>query len=245
MPSKAEIIRCKPASELARRGAEFFFQAAEDHVRQKGYFSVALSGGSTPRPMYGVMADQAIGKPTPWPQTHIFWVDERMVPGHSPDSNFGTTKKDLIDHIPVSDNNVHPMPTTDDVERQAVIYEAELRSFFKAHRLSEPVFDLIILGIGEDGHIASLFPGHPALFETRRWVVPVKGGQPDVHRLTLTLPVINQAKHIIFLISGSSKAGVVKEVFENPGAGLPAQKVASKDGRILWLMDQAAGAGLS
>lgn len=233
------IIKNHPA-DLARAGAEIFSRAAKTAAAQKGRFTVALSGGTTPRPMHRLLAKDPYRSEIPWQHTHIFWVDERMVSADHPDSNFGLACKDLLDHVPLPAANISPMPTEIAPDQGALQYERQLRNFFKPSPDRYPVFDLISLGLGGDGHIASLFPGHPAVETDDAWVVSVKGGNPDLARLTLTFPVLNSAAHLFFLVSGKEKAAVVKTLFEEPSAGLPAQNIRPFNQNMTWLLDRAA-----
>ena len=233
------IIKDHP-EELARAGAEIFCKAAKIAVAQKGRFTVALSGGTTPRLMHRLLAMDPFRSEIPWHRTHIFWVDERMVPADHPDSNFGLARKDLLDHAPLPAANIYAMPTETEPDQGAVQYQQQLRDFFKPSPGRYPVFDLISLGLGSDGHVASLFPGYPAAETGNAWVISVKGGNPDLARLTLTFPVLNSAAHLFFLVSGKGKAAVIKTLFEEPSAGLPAQNIRPFSRNLAWLLDSAA-----
>jgi 6-phosphogluconolactonase len=241
MPGEERVIVERDAEHLARRGADLFSRAARESTDQQGRFAVALSGGSTPRPMYRLLAREPYLSDIPWHSTHLFWVDERVVPFDHPDSNFGAAKKDFLDHVPIPPDQLHPMPAWARPEEGAALYRTELKSFFERFGGGDyPVFDLIYLGVGKDGHTASLFPGQASLEESRAWVLSVKGGDPDVFRLTLTLPVLNRSKRIIFLVSGEEKASILRSLFEERGSPLPARKVSPLDGRVTWLLDRAA-----
>lgn len=235
-----KIIINNSPEELARAGAEIFCRSAEIAVAQKGRFTVALSGGTTPRPMHRLLAGDPYRSVIPWRHTHIFWVDERMVPADHPDSNFGIARKDLLDHVPLSAANVHPMPTEFEPDQGAIQYGLQLRAFFKPPPGRHPVFDLISLGLGSDGHVASLFPGQPTAETGGNWVISVKGGNPDLARLTLTFPVLNSAAQLFFLVSGKEKAAAVKAVLDGPSAGLPAQHIRPFSRNLTWLLDRAA-----
>lgn len=240
-----KIIIKDPLEELARAGAEIFSRAAKTAVAQKGRFAVALSGGSTPRPMHRILATEPFRSETPWRRTHIFWVDERRVPADHPDSNFGLARKDLLDHVPLPAANIYPMPTEIAPDQGAVQYERQLRDFFKPSPGRYPVFDLISLGLGSDGHTASLFPGHPAAENGNAWVISVKGGNPDIVRLTLTFPVLNSATQLFFLVSGKDKAAIIKTLFREPSAVLPAQNIQPFSRNLTWLLDRAAASLLT
>jgi len=226
-------------------GADIFKMASHDCVKQKGHFVVAVSGGSTPRPMHRLLTEEPYYSEIPWDKTDIFWVDERCVPENDPASNFGAAKIDLINKIPIPADQIHPMPGDLSPEKGALTYEREMKDYFQLTEGEYPVFDLIYLGLGNDGHTASLFPGHQALDETKRLVVTVKGGDPHVSRLTLTFPVINHAKQIVFMVSGKGKSPVLKTIFENSKDLLPAQRVRPCQGKMTWLLDKEAASMLS
>jgi len=241
IPLNKIIIKDHP-EELARAGAEIFCSAAKTAVAQKGRFTVALSGGTTPRPMHRLLAGAPYQSEVPWHRTHIFWVDERMVPADHSDSNFGLARKDLLDHVPLPAANLYPMPAETAPGQGARQYQHQLRDFFKPSPGRYPVFDLISLGIGSDGHVASLFPGQSAAQTGDAWVVSVKGGNPDLARLSLTFPVLNSAAQLFFLVSGKAKAAVIQTVFAEPSAGLPAQNIRPFSRNLTWLLDRAAAA---
>ena len=240
MPHQDEIIIESDAIQLANKGAAIFCQCAKDSIDRNGCFSVAVSGGSTPRAMHRLLGQEPYLFEINWQRTDIFWVDERLVPLEDPASNFGAAKTDWLAKIPIPANQVHPMPGQRQPEVGASEYQLELEKYFHDRQPKFPIFDLIFLGIGTDGHTASLFPGDTAAQTTDKWVLGVKGGDPDVFRLTLTLPVLNQARSICFMISGNSKAAVMNTVFKNPDVQLPAQLVRPLNGKLLWLLDQAA-----
>ena len=174
----------------------------------RGRFAVALSGGSTPKRMFEQLAKMVMD----WKHIHLFWVDERCVPPDHPDSNYGMTAEALLNHIEIPGENIHRIHGEQPPEPAALIYEKELRHFFGEQL---PVFDLILLGLGSDGHTASLFPGSPALQEKKRWAVEVKHDAPPpplVDRVTLTIPVLKEAREVIFLVSGNRK---VRDSFKN------------------------------
>jgi len=227
-------------SDLARRGAEIFTRTAKDSVAMQGFFSVAISGGSTPRRMHKMLVKHPYLAGIPWEKTHVFWADERMVPFSHPDSNYGTAKRDFLEKTPIPPAQIHPMPAWSSPETAATLYQKELERFFQLEKDKVPIFDLIFLGIGIDGHTASLFPGAKISDDRGPWLASVKGGNPNVNRLTMTYPIINQSRHVIFLVSGKEKAEVVKAIFEDKKAGLPAQRVQPKNGELSWLLDREA-----
>ena len=240
--NRVEKIITADAEQLAAKGAEIIRETAKEAVARQGYFAVALSGGSTPRAMHRLLARSPCLIDIPWQQTHVFMVDERMVDFEHPDSNFGMAQKDFLDQIPLPQKQIHPMPAMARPEAAAVLYQTELETFFRASGLTEPVFDLIILGIGQDGHIASLFPGQPIIEDPNRWVLSVKGGQPDVGRLTLNYHVLNSTKHILFIASGNRKAAIVQALLAGRQFNLPAEKIRPLNGKVTWLLDQEAAA---
>ncbi|HXO38024.1 MAG TPA: 6-phosphogluconolactonase [Candidatus Acidoferrum sp.] len=224
---------------LARAAAQEFHSVAETAVRERGRFSVALSGGNTPRTVYSLMASEH--KQLPWDKIHIFFGDERLVPPDDPESNFRMANESLLSKVPIPQSNVHRIRTELGPEAAAMQYDQELREFFHLMDHDWPRFDLIFLGLGDDGHTASLFPGSKALTNessrvTANWVEKFQ-----TFRITLTLPVLNHAAEVVFLVSGASKAQILSEVL-GPGARkFPAQNVQPENGRLLWLVDQDAG----
>jgi 6-phosphogluconolactonase len=240
MPHQDEIIIEADAIQLANKGAALFDRCAKDSIERNGRFSVAVSGGSTPRAMHRLLGQGPYLVEINWQRTDIFWVDERLVPFDDPASNFGAAKTDWLDKIPIPASQVHPMPGQRQPEVGAEEYQSELEKFFYDRQSNFPIFDLIFLGIGTDGHTASLFPGATIALATDKWVLGVKGGNPDVFRLTLTLAVLNHARCICFMVSGNSKAPIMKTVFLDSEAQLPAQLVRPLNGKLLWLLDEAA-----
>jgi len=232
--------------DLSRAAAEYICQIAEEAIRKRGIFTFVLSGGSTPRLLYEELASQPISKRIEWPKTHIFWGDERYVPVDHPESNYGLAFRALVSKVDIPPENVHRILTeTVSASTAAVAYEKTLRYFFRPPVGSEddryfPSFDLVLLGLGHDGHTASLFPGDAALEEKYRWVVGVDSASasPPVPRITLTFPVLNRAACIIFLVSGSRKKVVFEEIMNNPETtAYPAARVRPS-GRLLWFVDE-------
>lgn len=241
----AEIIIRDTPDLMAHEAARLFSEAAEKRKSAENLFTVALSGGTTPVLMNRLLAEEPYASRVPWGNVHIFWVDERYVPYGHPFSNYGSAVKDLIGKIPIPAMNVHPMPVEGLPETGSDLYEEELITFFGLSHKHIPRFDLILLGIGKDGHTASLFPGQEALDEEERLVVSVKGGDPDVHRLSVTFPVLNNAREIVFLVSGESKAHILKAVLENNQPQLPAQRIQPVKGVLKWIIDRKAASRLS
>ena len=240
MVSKSNIIITDDPSHLAMVAANAFAAAARYSVNTRGRFVAAVSGGSTPRGMFRILAEEPYVLEIPWDKMHIFWVDERCVPENDAASNYGAAKKDFLNRVPIPKTQVYPMPGRLPPKTGAQTYQKALMAFFHLKCGQFPTFDKIFLGMGDDGHIASLFPGHSATDEEKKLVVAVKGGDPYVSRLTMTLPVLNGSRQIIFLISGKAKAAAVKMVFEGDQAPLPAKKIHALDGDVTWLLDREA-----
>lgn len=239
---KIKKIITADAEQLAAKGAEIVRKTAIEAVSLQGYFAVAISGGSTPRAMHRRLAQDPYLTGVPWQKTHVFMVDERMVAFDQPDSNFGAAQKDFLNKVPIPQEQFHPMPVRFPPEEGAAMYQKELETFFHGSGNPDPRFDLIILGLGVDGHVASLFPGQPVIKGPGRWVLSVKGGYPDVFRLTLNYTVLNSAKHILFLVFGVEKAQILKTLFKDRKASLPAMKIRPTNGHVTWLLDRTAAA---
>ena len=230
--------------ELASRAVECFVSTARESVARTGRFAVAISGGSTPREMHRMLAAPPTVTAISWAKVHLFWVDERCVPADDPRSNFGTARRDFLSQIPIPEKNLHPIQGEFPSERGAEDYEMELIRFFHLGEGEFPAFDLVFLGIGADGHTASLFPGDGALHEEKRRVVAVRGGIPVLNRITMTLPVLNRARRIVFLAVGREKAETVKAVMSGDIPALPAGMIRPSEGELSWLLDQAAASRL-
>ena len=238
------------AARLAEAAAECFLGAADQAIRAHGRFAVALSGGRTPPDSYRRLASSVLVERVDWRQVHVFFSDERCVPPDHPDSNYRMVRESLLEQIAIPAANVHRILGEIRPEAAAEEYESQLRVFFAPRRMSRtqsgehqvPRFDLILLGMGEDGHTASLFPGAAGLQERSRWVVPQYVEKLNSWRVTLTLPVINTAAQVVFAVSGKSKAERVREVIGGAAADslLPAQMVKPVSGELLWLVDADA-----
>jgi 6-phosphogluconolactonase len=227
------------AEELALHVAEWLSALAQ---ASDGDFAVCLSGGSTPRRLYERLGTPAIASRFPWRRSHWFWGDERFVPHTHPDSNFRMANEAFLSRVPVPGVNIHAVPTDGlSPDEAAAAYEATLMGFYGADTLSSgrPLFDVTLLGIGEDGHTASLFPGQPALQETRHWAVAVVGAKRDP-RVTLTYPALNSSGHVAFLATGKEKQEVLTRVRDGISA-LPAAMVHPV-GHLHWFTDRAAEA---
>ncbi|UCD89538.1 MAG: 6-phosphogluconolactonase [Desulfobacterales bacterium] len=239
MPREIEKIVLPDSHTLSEEGAKIFNTSAIEAVNHRGCFTVAISGGSTPRTMHRLLAKEPHSSQIPWHRIHLFWVDERMVAFDHPHSNFGAAQKDFLDNVPIALDQVHPMPAMISPDKGVTLYETELKRYFDGLHSHLPRFDLITLGMGEDGHIASLFPGQHST-ASELWVLSVKGGNPNLYRLTLTYFVLNNARRILFLVSGKNKAKIVKTVFENRQTLLPASRIQPLNGDITWLLDRDA-----
>ena len=244
----------KPAIQIVANADALYQAAAAEFVRQagaaveaKGACTVALSGGSTPKGLYGLLADDPTWRgQVPWDQLHVFWGDERHVPPDHPDSNYRMAHEAMLSKVPIPPANVHRIKSEHPDARQAAEdYEQTLRAFFHLTAGQFPRFDVVFLGLGPEAHTASLFPGTKVLHETARLVVATWVGKFYTDRITMTPPVLNHAAGVIFLVSGGDKALALKAVLEGPDAPeqLPAQLIRPSHGRLLWLADRAA-AGL-
>jgi 6-phosphogluconolactonase len=246
--AEPKIIVEPDAEAAAKRGADLFYETAQACVDRLGRFVVAISGGNTPRPMHGLLSEKPYLTAIPWQGIQLFWADERLVPYESPESNFGAAKADFVDRVPLMVQQLHPMPTWCPATEGADIYQAELQGLFQRFGNDRPVFDLIFLGIGTDGHTASLFPdpaGAVLKEDPHTWVIGTKGGSPRLDRITLTYSTLNSAKAIVFLVCGQKKAEIVKVILEDYSAHLPAQKIHPPIGTVTWILDQDAARLLS
>jgi len=233
-------IKVFPNSEsLSRYAADLFARSAREAVAKRGRFAVALSGGNTPRRTYELLASEDYKGELPWDSVHIFWGDERCVPLSSKESNAGEAMRLWLNSAPIPESHVHPVDGTLKPEAAAEKYEAEITRFFGD---AQPVFDLILLGLGENGHTASLFPETPVLDERSRFVREVYVPELEMYRITLTAPAINRSALVTFLIFGGKKADVVREVLEGPNEPnhLPAQLINPTNGELLWIIDESA-----
>jgi 6-phosphogluconolactonase len=236
----ADVRICAGVSDLAFRVAEAAAAIIKEAVETYGRCSLVLSGGNTPRTLYSRWASR-FALEIPWAHVHVFLGDERFVPPDDPRNNFRMAKEALLDHVPIPTANIHAMPTERETpELAASAYEATLRKYFGDGR---PSFDMVLLGLGSEGHTASLFPRSPALDETTRWVLPVTVPADPPLRLTLTLPALNAATHTYFLVTGSEKAAALDHVLQPtadvhtyPAAGIR----TAGDGPVWWVDREAA-----
>lgn len=233
-------------SALNTATAERIVAAAGRAVAERGAFHLVLSGGETPKPLYELLATPAWKSRLDWSRTHVYWSDERCVPVEDPRSNAGMTRRALLDHVPVPPSQVHPLYAGGDPKQAAVDYEALIRRIGRPDRL--PRFDLVLLGLGADGHTASLFPGTAAVAERQRLVCELYLPEQGMHRLTMTLPLLNQARQVVFLVAGAGKAAmlqqVLSDVVDSAGQMPPARLVRPVGGELEWLVDVAAASNL-
>jgi 6-phosphogluconolactonase len=238
-----EIVRLTDAAAVYRASADVFAGAAADAVARSGRFSVALAGGSTPKAVYSLLAtDARLRTAVPWAETHVFWGDERCVPPDHGDSNYRMAREAMLSRVPVPPGQVHRVRGEEpDPAAAAAAYERELRTSFGTDT-GVPRFDLVLLGLGPDGHTASLFPSTTALSERARLVVANRVEKLGAWRITLTFPVLNAARLVLFIVSGSDKAEAVRDVLQprTDAPALPASLVRPVDGRLLWHLDDAA-----
>jgi 6-phosphogluconolactonase len=242
-----EIRTLTTPQELFAAAAEEVVRAAQEAVAQRGRFSIALSGGSTPKSLFNLLATNA-RTVLPWDRMFFFWGDERHVPPTDPDSNYKMADETMLSKIPVAAGNVFRMAAENpDASAAADAYEKTLQKFFALEPGQFPRFDLILLGMGPDGHTASLFPGSAGLQEKSRLVIANWVEKFKTSRLTFTLPVLNAAACVAFLVSGTDKAPALHAVLEGdaPGEQYPSKLVRPVDGKLIWLIDRAAASQLT
>jgi 6-phosphogluconolactonase len=248
MPRKLRIkYYVEPdAAALARRAAQYFVEMAGEAVADRGRARIAISGGSTPKAVFALLADptQPWLSRMPWDSLDLYWVDERTVPPDNQDSNYRMTREALLDQVPLSPRQIHRMEGELEPEIAADRYESELRNSFRLEGAQRPRFDLIALGMGKDGHTASLFPHTAALHELSRLVAANRVPQLDTWRITLTWPVINHASSVFFLVAGADKAAILKEVLAGPRdpERLPSQLIWPVSGILTLILDKTAAA---
>lgn len=240
--SDPERIVCGKDESLSHIALGIIFEVYRKTLSKKEYFTLLLSGGRTPETVYSALSNPAVQSKIDWNRIHLFWGDERFVPSNHPDSNYGAVKKLLISKVNIPHSNIHPIPTEGITPQEgSKMYEEDLRAFFKIGDDSFPRFDLILLGVGEDGHTASLFPGSPELGEKHRWVVATSLEKLKNQRITMTLPVLNQGENVLVLATGVNKSEVLKKVFKPEESPLlPIQQIHPFSGRLIFLLDKAA-----
>jgi 6-phosphogluconolactonase len=238
IPVSGEYLVFETSDAMSQFMVDRWKEISSGAAEEKGYFVAALSGGKTPVGFYRRLSSV---KGLDWNRTYLFLVDERFVPWEDAESNYGMLKETLLNRISIPPGNVHPIVTgTSSPIASAEKYEGELRAFFRLPEGGIPEFDIILLGLGEDGHTASLFPGTEALKELDRLVVPVKLGAAIHERITVTLPVINNARNVFFLVSGRRKKVVMRKLRQGHDRTLPASMVNPQDGKLSFLMDKEA-----
>ncbi|MGA7684838.1 MAG: 6-phosphogluconolactonase [Terriglobales bacterium] len=244
MPLTRTIEVATTAADLFHAAAEEFSRVGRQAIGAQGRFAVALSGGSTPRSLYSLLASSYAD--FPWARTYFFFGDERHVPPTDPESNYRMVNESLFSKVAIPAQNVFRVKAENpDAAAAAADYEAQLRKFFELKPNQFPRFDLIFLGLGPDGHTASLFPDSEGLKETAKLVIANRVEKFKTDRISFTFPVLNNAAEVIFLASGSDKAEMVREVLEGkPTPPLPAQQVQPTNGRLLWMLDESAAAKL-
>jgi len=250
---RLEARYCRDIEEISLNAAEFVNGLAQQSSEERGVFTMVLAGGRTPRLLYETLVSPGFLNTMPWADTHLFWGDERCVPPDHSDSNYAGAQSAMVSRAPLPQSNIHRIPgELDPPEAAAAVYELTIRDFFRSRHgsgddprvsgpeLSLPSFDLILLGMGPDGHTASLFPGDAALEEKHQLVVPINKpvGNPPVPRITLSLPVINAARYVMLLVSGAGKEEVLRRILHNPAQAKELYPVAGVNpGRLLLLHD--------
>ncbi|MDR3681723.1 MAG: 6-phosphogluconolactonase [Flavipsychrobacter sp.] len=229
--------------ELTRAAALFIIDTAKAAVLSKGQFSISLSGGHTPEQLYALLANPPYKNEMPWNKTFVFWGDERWVALDDKDNNAHMAKVQLLDHIDIPATNIFPIPVNLPPAQAATEYERVIISFFKDQ---PPAFDLILLGLGENGHTASLFPGTTVLSEHSRLVKEVYVEEVNMYRITMTAPLINKSRNIMFLVAGEGKAEILNTVLNSPSTPdkYPAQMISPTSGNLYWYIDEKAEAKL-
>jgi 6-phosphogluconolactonase len=244
-----EIQILDNSEAVSRTAAEMLVNLVLETLKTNDSFAVALSGGSTPKTMFSILAgDETFRNRMPWDRIHFFWGDERHVPPDHTDSNYRMTHESMLSRVPVPSENIHPVRAENpDAGKAAEEYEQALRDFFKLERGQLPCFDCVFLGMGTDGHTASLFPGTKALQERERLVVSNWVDKFQSYRITMAAPVLNNADMVIFLVSGEEKAEPLRAVLEGEKQTdlFPSQLIEPTHGKLLWLVDQAAARKLS
>lgn len=241
MGSDASVTICADPNGLAESAARLIADAAKEAVETRGRFMLCLAGGETPRATYARLARPPFSACVPWERTSIFFGDERAVPPDDVDSNYRMAHETLLSRVPVTPSRIFRMRGEDaDAEAAAAAYASRLAEAFGTRRGELPRFDLVLLGLGVDGHTASLFPSSPVLREVFRSVAAVHVGAAQIsQRLTLTFPLLNAAARVVFLVTGAEKAKILRKALEERAA-LPATMVRPTDGELIWLVDRAA-----
>lgn len=241
-PSNIRIL--ENDERVARTAAEFFVDIAQSSISAQGRFSVVLAGGSTPRRTYELLATEEHRNRIAWPKVHIFFGDERCVSPRDASSNYRMADEAMISRLPIPSQNIHRMAGEGDAVANASLYESDLLTFFD--EAPWPRFDLVLLGMGDDGHTASLFPGTSALSERKAWVLANWVEKLNAYRITLTPPAINHAANVLFLVTGAGKTKSLFHVLRGARdpQRLPAQLIQPVEGSLIWLVDEAAAGDL-
>jgi 6-phosphogluconolactonase len=244
--SEPKLIVLDDPGALSIRAAEEIAHLAGDAICTHGEFTLCLTGGSTPQATYELLASR-FHHSIDWSEAQFFWGDERCVPPTDPASNFAMANRAMLSKLDLQPTQIHRIRGEDPPAEAARDYEAHLRNFFHLGPADLPAFNLVLLGLGENAHIASLFPHHPALNETDKLAVAVEVDAPQRHRISLTVPVLNHAACVIFLVAGEAKAAAVKAVLEGPRdpVAVPGQLIAPTNGDVIWMLDRAAARLLS
>ncbi len=240
------IAKYPDLDTLSQQVAQYTVQLANQAIVTHGRFTIALAGGSTPKKLYALLAGEPYRSQIDWASVEVFWGDERCVPPDSEDSNFHMAQEALLSKVPIPASQIHRMPADQpDHETASQAYTAEIRRTFGTDGI--PSFDLIQLGIGPEGHTASLFPHQASLHEQQRLVMPVTVPKPPPERLTFTPPLLNAARHVLFLVAGAEKADVVHAILEGEYQPdeYPAQIVRPTNGEVTWMLDTAAASKLT
>ena len=240
-----QVVIYPDTNTLSHEAAQYIVRLANEAIVSHGRFSIALSGGSTPRVLYGLLGDEPYRSQIAWSQVEIFWSDERCVPPDSSDSNYQLAQEVLLSKVPIPASQIHRMPADkSDRDAASLEYTQEMQRVFGTDRI--PSFDLLQLGMGPEGHTASLFPHQSSLQEQQRLVMPVNVPKPPPPRLTFTPPLLNAAKHVLFLVTGADKAEAVQAVLEGgyQPEEYPAQIVRPPHGDVTWMLDTAAAGKL-
>jgi 6-phosphogluconolactonase len=244
-----EISISADANSLSRAAAKLIVRQIGEQLQRKEYFAIALSGGSTPKSLFNLLAKEpAFNTQVPWDKIHFFWGDERHVPPDHPESNYRMANETMLSKLPIPQENIHRvMSENSDADNAATQYEQELHAFFHLTKGQMPRFDCILLGMGPDGHTASLFPETSALLEKERLVIANWVEKFESYRITMTAPVFNNADCVIFMVSGEKKAETLQAVLqgEKQPYHFPAQLIQPAHGRLLWIIDRAAARKLN
>ncbi len=248
MIDRAKVKIFPDPLSLSRAAAEQFVSISNQAIQARGLFSITLSGGTTPQLLYTLLGSEPFSERVDWSNTHIFWGDERCVPPDNPESNYLKARQALLDHVPVPEENIHRILAELSPEQAAADYEESLLRFFSSladdEERAQARFDLVLLGMGDDGHTASLFPGTDVIYEETRWVRTLYVDKLAAWRVTLTPAILNRAKNIVFLVAGSGKSYTLQRVIygSHHPERYPAQVIRAEKGDLMWMIDEAAAA---